>query len=136
MLSEQNRTLGIGVAIGFIAIAGCCVLGIAGGGLIYLMGEDDGDDIDADDAPAAVAQTQPQTDDDDGEEELRFESMGLGITHGCAIDTDQRLHCWGIRTHQATDDPPEGRFIDVDSGHRHSCAIDTDHQLHCWGDEY
>lgn len=133
MIDGQKRSLGIGVAVAFVLLAGCCFLGIGSTALMWFFTEDDDEGIDNEDEPIAVANSEEATDHAEAQGELRFESMGLGVHQGCAIDTEQQLHCWGHDRLRLREDEPQGEFIDVAAGQQHRCAIDTDHRLHCWG---
>ena len=135
MFREQKKSLGIGVAIAFVILASCCLFSIAGMGLMWFFVEDDRSDFDTEEQPVAVEDSEETPDDRDSDEDLQFTSLGLGVTFGCAIDTNHQLHCWGLDQGRHFDEKPQGRFIDVDVGNRHNCAIDTDHQLQCWGQD-
>lgn len=64
--------------------------------------------------------------------------------HGCAIDVDDGLWCWGETAdgRRGVDGPytppqqvqPSERYRRVSVGTRHTCAIRNDATLWCWGD--
>ena len=58
--------------------------------------------------------------------------ISAGGQHSCAIDREQRIHCWGSNRHGQLD-APEGWFTSVSAGETHTCAIDVDGRLVCWG---
>lgn len=74
------------------------------------------------------------------------ERLSLGYLHGCYIDDDGTLHCWGDNEHgqlgRGTDvgefpDPEQvgssDQWFKVQAGLRHTCALDCDGAVWCWG---
>lgn len=74
-------------------------------------------------------------------------SVALGMFHGCAVNSANRVFCWGANHHSAVlpgapsgfyGDPQQvdlpGETIDVAAGHAVSCAVNTAGEVHCWGD--
>ena len=57
-----------------------------------------------------------------------------GGYQGCAIDTDNRVVCWGD-TASVIEGVPEGAFKKVYALYKAACALDMENKLHCWGDE-
>ena len=57
----------------------------------------------------------------------------MGSYHGCAIDTQGALLCWGMDSSGQGSDAPEGSFIDVACGEEHCLAVDTEGEMVCWG---
>jgi alpha-tubulin suppressor-like RCC1 family protein len=77
---------------------------------------------------------------------LLFTAISAGGDYTCAIDTDERLHCWGSDRYgqlgTGTDDDhrlepaavdTQLRFTSVSAGYDHTCAVDTQGRAHCWG---
>lgn len=83
-----------------------------------------------------------------------FTKIAAGHRHTCAIDTQQKLHCWGNNLEgqvgdggplSSNDDYAAGlrfspvpirsdlSFVDLAAGSDHSCAIDTSAAVYCWG---
>ncbi|MEC8381074.1 MAG: MopE-related protein [Myxococcota bacterium] len=54
-------------------------------------------------------------------------------THGCAIDINGHVQCWGDNSHSQSN-PPTTPFKKIDVGAAHSCAIKVSGQIECWGD--
>ena len=61
-----------------------------------------------------------------------FKAFSIGHKHGCAINPDDTLTCWGSNSGgQST--PPSGTFKTVSGGSTYACGIRTDDTLACWG---
>lgn len=75
-------------------------------------------------------------------------SFALGLRHGCALDADDRAHCWGSNEYGQLGRPTneniaglgeiEGdlRFEALVSGDDHVCGLATDGKTYCWGQNY
>jgi alpha-tubulin suppressor-like RCC1 family protein len=74
------------------------------------------------------------------------ERLSLGYLHGCYIDDDGTLHCWGDNEHgqlgRGSDtgefpDPEQvgvsDQWFQVQAGLRHTCALDCQGGVWCWG---
>ena len=62
----------------------------------------------------------------------RFAMVDLGDEHGCALDTDGRVVCWGDNRYgQAS--PPAGLYSEISAGEDATCAIETHGRVVCWG---
>jgi alpha-tubulin suppressor-like RCC1 family protein len=71
--------------------------------------------------------------------------MAAGMDHACAIDTAERLWCWGRNNlNQLGDGTPTDRISPVQiggtatwrkisAGSYHTCGIQTDGRMYCWG---
>jgi alpha-tubulin suppressor-like RCC1 family protein len=73
-----------------------------------------------------------------------WRSASSGLTHACAVQTDDTLWCWGgnadgqlgrgnVVTPQTTPIQIPGVWQTVGAGYKHTCAIKTDATLWCWG---
>jgi alpha-tubulin suppressor-like RCC1 family protein len=76
-----------------------------------------------------------------------FQSVALGGSHSCGLDTTGELWCWGRNAggrlgidRMVTEErspqhvTPGRRWSDVCAGQHQTCAIDAaDRSLHCWG---
>lgn len=75
--------------------------------------------------------------------------VALGERHGCAIDGEGEVWCWGrspsvaeagvlgTGAHQSTEPlhvPLGGQVVDLDAGFAHTCALRQDGAVFCWGD--
>ena len=58
---------------------------------------------------------------------------GLTEDHACALDVEERIHCWG-NDQLGQLDAPKGRFKDIDAGPGYTCAVGEDGRVSCWGD--
>ena len=71
--------------------------------------------------------------------DIAFTSLAPGAYHGCGIDIDDKVRCWGgdIPGPGGDDygqaDPPSGTFVMVAAGGIHTCGLREDHTLACWG---
>lgn len=76
-------------------------------------------------------------------EQRRYVDVEASLNHTCALDTNNRLYCFGastkdfLGTSSDANSPREVdsnlRFIDIAGGYDHSCAIRTDGQAMCFG---
>jgi alpha-tubulin suppressor-like RCC1 family protein len=76
---------------------------------------------------------------------LSFRQVSAGVTHTCAVTTDNRAYCWGRNDYGQLGDgttesrltpvPVAGgrRFRVVSAGNFHSCGITPSDVLFCWG---
>ena len=80
----------------------------------------------------------------------KWDIIGAGKLHTCAIDESGFLYCWGwdmygqlgigYKTNYAqtslheVSNPYDNKWIDVDGGNTHTCAIDSTGTLYCWGE--
>ena len=63
---------------------------------------------------------------------LSLPPLDAGTSHGCAVQPDQSLSCWGNDTAgEAT--PPAGSFTQVATGYGYSCALPVSGAVTCWG---
>jgi hypothetical protein len=87
-----------------------------------------------------------------GDMETRWAKLSAGAHHTCAIDSEDKLFCWGSNSHGQIIAPASGSlavraypnpaevdsandYLDVSLGEAHSCAIrKVDQSLWCWGD--
>ena len=56
----------------------------------------------------------------------------MGWYHGCALDEDGALSCWG-GADNAPMVEPSGRYSQISAGGYHNCAVREDGELSCWG---
>lgn len=61
--------------------------------------------------------------------------LSVGGNHGCLLNGDSDIVCWGNNTYDQTLSPQGGNFKKVVSGYRHSCAHRLDNSLSCWGSD-
>ncbi len=77
--------------------------------------------------------------------DVQWSQVSAGGAHTCAIDTDERIHCWGsnergqlgtgneqnaeVPTQIASEEP----WVEIRSGTSHTCAIAKSGSLWCWG---
>ncbi len=80
----------------------------------------------------------------------KFSQITVGDVHGCGLQTDNKVVCWGGNTApttfapskeeypqywtnegQAT--PPKGTFLQISAGRYHTCGIKTNNTVRCWG---
>lgn len=87
--------------------------------------------------PRAVADLEPG--------DLRH--LSVDNLHGCVLDAQGGLHCWGLNEGGMSDpwaeswsfgahrvEAPEGQgFLDVDVGLVHTCSLDEQGRVLCWG---
>ncbi len=71
--------------------------------------------------------------------------LSLGGGHGCVVDADHQMWCWGRNDHGQTGQPAGAplttptlvasslNFAAVSAGEAHTCALTTNDQVHCWG---
>ncbi len=70
---------------------------------------------------------------------LAMIDVTVGWNHGCGIDTNQQVHCWGVEDDgphdfgQLTGIPESGAFVQISAGDSHTCAIDSSGAIDCWG---
>ncbi|MGE0792443.1 MAG: RCC1 domain-containing protein [Sandaracinaceae bacterium] len=77
-----------------------------------------------------------------------WEQISVGFNHGCAIDADRALYCFGAnddgrvgvdpaRFPSANRPVPAGpigwRWVDVVAGQEHTCAVRENGGVYCWG---
>ena len=74
----------------------------------------------------------------------RFDSISVGVSHVCALNTARRAFCWGRdqegqlgdsrRINSTTPIPVAGSraYSAIAAGDKHTCAISTG-QVYCWG---
>ena len=59
----------------------------------------------------------------------------MGYYHGCAINMDDSLSCWGnYSSNQTSVQAPTGAYLDLDSSWWSTCALDDGGTAWCWGD--
>ena len=66
-----------------------------------------------------------------------FTSVSVGHQHACAIDSEQRIRCWGTSPVYrvgvtAPGEPPSGSFTAVSVGDGIACALRTERTVACW----
>lgn len=76
-------------------------------------------------------------------QQRRYVDVETSLNHTCALDTDNRLYCFGastkdfLGTSSDANSPREVnsslRFTDIAGGYDHTCAIQTDGQALCFG---
>lgn len=64
--------------------------------------------------------------------DVAFTNLAPGGYHGCGVDTDGEVHCWGGDDYDQAS-PPAGSFLALSAGSLHTCGIRSDHTLACWG---
>ena len=61
--------------------------------------------------------------------------ISLGGNHGCLLNGDSDILCWGSNTHDQLLAPLGSNFRKVVSGYRHSCALRLNDTISCWGND-
>ena len=78
---------------------------------------------------------------------VSFQSIAAGITHTCALTTQNKAYCWGqgdgdrlgnnsiaiSRIPAAVQMPAGISFQSIAAGSAHTCALTTTGQAYCWG---
>ncbi len=59
--------------------------------------------------------------------------LGIGPSHGCAVDETQHAVCWGDNSFGQADPPADTLFQSVAVADGYSCGLQTDAQIDCWG---
>ncbi len=60
-----------------------------------------------------------------------FTALDLGKDHGCALDAQGKITCWGDLSGGG---PPAGKgYRSLSCGTELSCAVNADNRLECWG---
>jgi alpha-tubulin suppressor-like RCC1 family protein len=72
--------------------------------------------------------------------------ISIGGTHGCAVDKDGLLACWGTNdlaqqgigsvtstVYAPAHNPTLGAILSVKTGYGHTCAVAPDSSVWCWG---
>ena len=98
--------------------------------------ETDTNETDTNETDTNEATDTNETDTDEATDTNRvFTAVSVGSDHSCAIDTNNKIACWGRNDHgQAS--APRGEFTMVSAGHDHSCAIHTNGTIECWGENH
>ncbi|MFT5582546.1 MAG: hypothetical protein ACI9VR_000122 [Cognaticolwellia sp.] len=71
--------------------------------------------------------------------ELEVEDLTFGIYHGCALDPNGKVHCWGAIDHGEEpyrwqlDVPQDETFVSIDANLWHTCGVTTEGDVRCWG---
>ena len=77
----------------------------------------------------------------------RFDSVGVGAYHTCALARDGSIWCWGSNNYyqvgndldESVSEPilaVEGNdWIELHVGTAHNCSLRCDHSLWCWGQD-
>ena len=61
-------------------------------------------------------------------------TVGLGQgTHGCLVDGNDQMTCWGADDEGQVSDMPEDDWLAVATGQAHSCGVSTENRVWCWG---
>ena len=63
---------------------------------------------------------------------VTYKTLTAGLSHTCAIASDDTITCWGDNTYGEAD-APEGAYKSVTAGSSHTCAIASDDTITCWG---
>ena len=93
----------------------------------------DCDDTTREFSPGAADEPWDEIDQDcDGVDLETWAEVSAGSEHTCAIDTLERLVCWGGNSYGQSS-PPAGSYTHVSVGAQHSCALATDQTVVCWG---
>ena len=61
--------------------------------------------------------------------------ISVGGNHGCLLDGNSDIQCWGNNTHDQLLAPQGSNFTKIVSGYRHSCALRLDGTISCWGND-
>jgi hypothetical protein len=64
-----------------------------------------------------------------------YTQVVVGRRHGCALDTEGLVHCWGDTwTVEPYPDPPRGEFVRIEGFHQITCGFRADSTVECWYD--
>lgn len=74
-------------------------------------------------------------------EEGTFQAIATAVSHVCALDGDNRIHCWGRyywdweepNTADWLDESADSQFLAIDAGTAHVCGLRDDKRVLCWG---
>ncbi|MYD06094.1 MAG: hypothetical protein F4X07_03875 [Acidimicrobiaceae bacterium] len=64
-----------------------------------------------------------------------FTAVSAGSNHSCAVDTNNKVECWGENDYGQANSP-RGEFTTVSAGYDHSCAVNTNNKIECWGENH
>ncbi len=63
-----------------------------------------------------------------------FQSISVGIVHGCGIKQDDAIACWGYNGQgQLNGVPTATGYREIVAGGNHTCALKLDGSIVCWG---
>ncbi|UTX51066.1 hypothetical protein KI440_02565 [Candidatus Saccharibacteria bacterium TM7i] len=82
--------------------------------------------------------------------ELSWRQISQGVTHTCAIASDNKAYCWGLNTYGQLGDgtttqrttptavargamPQDATILSITAGRDTTCAIASDNKAYCWG---
>ena len=71
----------------------------------------------------------------------RFQQVGVGDEHACALDLEGAAVCWAIPAHFIPEPAPlrmltspTTRFVELAVGAKHSCGLTQHQRIECWGE--
>ena len=71
----------------------------------------------------------PLTDPPEGQ----YVEVVVGRSHGCALDLEGNVQCWGDNSVGQLDAPPNS-FLMLTASLNTTCGVTIDHTIECWGD--
>jgi hypothetical protein len=78
-------------------------------------------------------ETETETDTEtETETEPRFVTFAIGGYHGCALDEEGKVFCWGA-SYIVDQDPPDDAFVALGAGYTYTCGIKDSGEVICWG---
>ncbi|MFT5582545.1 MAG: hypothetical protein ACI9VR_000121 [Cognaticolwellia sp.] len=72
--------------------------------------------------------------------DIEIIDLAFGSYHGCALDPDGKVHCWGAIDPDGEepyrwqlDVPEDETFVSIDANLWHTCGVTTEGDVRCWG---
>lgn len=72
--------------------------------------------------------------------DIEIVDLAFGSYHGCALDPQGQVHCWGAVDPSGEepyrwqlDIPEDETFVSIDASLWHTCGVTPDHRVRCWG---
>jgi len=62
-----------------------------------------------------------------------YRHVGLGLYHGCVVQEDGSISCWGQDTYGQTTPPERNDYVYTEGGDNFSCGLRSDGIVDCWG---
>ncbi len=72
--------------------------------------------------------------------DIEIIDLAFGSYHGCALDPQGKVHCWGAVDPDGEepyrwqlDVPEDETFVSIDANLWHTCGVTTEGDVRCWG---